>query len=155
MTIQEYVARATQKKAHELLAAARALPEDRQHWKPSGQSRSVVDLVAECAIVNKVSVQLLQERSWDEAGRAERQKAQAALDTLEKAAAALLENTQSLVTAIRAVSEEELEREIVLPGETSTVREDLLHSYWNMTYHEGQINYIQTLCDDGGAGRAD
>ncbi|MGI4791203.1 MAG: DinB family protein [Janthinobacterium lividum] len=145
MTIQEYIARATQKKAQELLAAARALPEERQHWKPLGQSRSAVDLVAECAIMNQMSVQLLQERTWNEAGRTERQNAQAALDTLEKAAAALLENTDSLAAAIRAVSEEDLALTITLPGETTTVCEDLLHSYWNMSYHEGQINYIQTL----------
>ena len=145
MTVQEYVARVTEKKADDLLAAARAVAQDRRDWKPLGQGRTVIDMVAECAIVNELSVRLLHERVWDEAGRDERRLAHAALDTLDKAGASLRENTRALVEAIRAVPDADLALEVMLPGETSTVAEDMLHPYWNMAYHEGQVNYIQTL----------
>jgi len=145
MTIQEYVARLTEKKAEDLLAAAYAVPEDKRGWQPQGRGRSVVDMVAECAVTNRMSIALLRERTWDEAGREERREAHAALDTLDKAVASLRENTRALADAIRATPDDHLALEVVLPGETSTVAEDMMHSYWNMTYHEGQINYIQVL----------
>jgi hypothetical protein len=147
MTVQEYVARVTERKAEDLLAAAHAVMQDSQSWKPLGRGRTVIDLVAECAITNRMSIKLLHERAWDEAGREERRQAHAALDTLDKASASLRENTRALAAAIRALPDDQLALEIRLPDETSTVAEDLLHPYWNMAYHEGQINYIQTLED--------
>lgn len=147
MIIQEYVARATERKAEDLLAAAGAVLTDRQAWKPQGRGRSVIDLVAECAVTNTMSIKLLQERVWDEAGRADRRRAHAALDTLDKACAELTEATAALAAAIRAVPDSDLGLEVTLPSETSTVAEDLLHPYWNMAYHEGQINDIRTLCE--------
>ncbi len=145
LTIQEYVARATEHKAQDVIAAARAVPEDKQGSQILGRGRTVLDLVAECAITNKMSIALLRDRRWDEAGREARQKAHAALDTIDKACDALAENTAALAAAIRAVPNDHLALEVTLPSETSTVADDMLHSYWNMCYHEGQINYIQTL----------
>ena len=145
VTVQEYVARVTEKKAEDLLAAARAVAEDGQGRSPLGRGRTVIDLVAECAITNEMSIKLLHERVWDEAGREERLEARAALDTLDKAGVSLRESTRALAEAIRAIPDDDLVLEVALPGETSTVAEDMLHPYWNMAYHEGQINYIQTL----------
>ncbi len=146
-SIQEYVAHITEKKAQDLLAAAYAVAGDKRIWKPLEKGRTVLDLVAECAITNEMSVKLLQERIWDAAGSEERRKAHAALDTLDKASANLVESTTALATAIRAIPDEHLELEIILPGEITTVAEDMLHSYWNMAYHEGQINYISSLTE--------
>lgn len=143
LSLQEYVVRATENKVQDLLAAAVAA--DKHDWKPLGSGRTVIDLIAECAVTNEMSVRLLQERVWDDAGQEARKQAHAALDTLDKACACLEETTRSLVTAIRALPDEALTLEITLPGETSTVGEDLLHPYWNMAYHEGQINYIHSL----------
>ncbi len=147
VTVQEYVARVTEKKAEDLLAAAHAIAEDKRNWKPLGRGRTVIDLIAECAIVNSMSIRLLHERAWDEAGREERRQAHAALDTLDKAGASLRDNTRALVKAIRAIPDREMALDVTLPGETSTVAEDMLHPYWNMAYHEGQINFIQTLAE--------
>lgn len=144
-TLQYYVARVTEHKAHDLIAAARAVPEDKQGSQILGRGRSVIDIVAECAVTNEMSIALLRERRWDEAGREARQKAHAALDTLDKACDALAKYTEALAAAIRALPDDHLELEVTLPGETSTVADDMLHSYWNMSYHEGQINYIRAL----------
>jgi len=149
VTVQEYVARVTERKAADLVAAAHDIAEDKQDWKPLGRGRTVIDLIAECAITNRMSIKLLHERAWDAAGHEERRQAHAALDTLDKASASLQENTRALVAAIRAVPDDQLELAITLPDEISTVAEDLLHPYWNMAYHEGQINYIRTLEEAG------
>ena len=145
LTVQEQAARLTERKAQDLIAAARAVVPEDQGAKILGRGRSVLDMIAECAITNEMSVALLRTREWDEAGREARQKAHAALDTLDKACEALAKHTDTLAAAIRALPDDQLELEVTLPGETSTVADDLLHPYWNMSYHEGQINYIQTL----------
>jgi len=145
VTVQEYVARVTEKKAEDLLAAAYDVAEEKRAWKPLGRGRTVIDMIAECAITNRMSIKLLHERVWDAAGREERRQAHAALDTLDKAGASLQENTRALADIIRAIPDDQLALEIALPDEKSTVAEDMLHSYWNMVYHEGQINYIHAL----------
>jgi len=75
LTIQEYTAAATEKKAQDILAAACAVPDDKRDWKPFGTGRTVLDLIAECAITNAMSIGILQEWAWDESGRIERRKA--------------------------------------------------------------------------------
>lgn len=145
MTIQEYVARATEKKAQDLLAAAQNVAEGKQTWKPLDQGRSVVDQIAECALINGASVQVLRDHAWDESGSEDFQEAHASLDTLDMAAARLQENTAALAAALRAVPDSDLDTTIALPWGESTVADFLLLAYWNMSYHEGQVTYIQTL----------
>ena len=53
----------------------------------------------------------------------------------------------SLVDAIRAVPDDQLEMERELPWGTSTVADALPVPYWNTCYHEGQISYIHTLIE--------
>ena len=50
-----------------------------------------------------MAIKMPQERAWDTAGREQRQRARAALDTLEKPRVSLQENTSALVDAIRAI----------------------------------------------------
>jgi len=145
MTVQEYVARATEKKAQDLLAAAQDVAEGRQNWKPLEQGRTVVDQVAECALINGASVQVLREHGWDESGSEAFQEAHTSLDTLDKAAARLQENTAALAAAVRAVPDSDLDTILALPWGETSLADFLLLAYWNMSYHEGQVSYIQTL----------
>ena len=147
LTVQNYAARVTERKAQDLLAAAAAVPEDKHSWQPLEKGRTVIDQVAECAIINRMAIQVLADRAWDTAGREQRQRDRAALDTLEKARVRLLENTLALAEAIRAVPDDHLELAVALPWGTSTVADALLIPYWNMCYHEGQISYIHTLSE--------
>lgn len=147
LTVQNYVARVTEKKAQDLLAAAIAVPEEKHLWQPQDKGRTVIDQVAECAVINLMAVRLLRERVWDTAGREQRQRDRAALDTLEKARASLQENTLALVAALRAIPDDQMELEVELPWGKSTVADALLIPYWNMCYHEGQISYIHTLLE--------
>jgi hypothetical protein len=50
--------------------------------------------------------------------------------------------------AIQSVSEDQTAEEIQTPWGGYSLARCCLHAYWNMVYHEGQINYIQTLYGD-------
>lgn len=145
LTVQEYVARATEQKAQNLIAAAEGVAEGKQNWKPLDQGRSVIDQVAECAAMNGAVIQVLRDHAWDESGSEAFQTTHASLDTLDKAVGRLRENTLALAAAIRAVPDDSLESPVSLPWGDTNMADFLLMAYWNMAYHEGQVGYIQTL----------
>ena len=145
-TLQDYLASATQKASADLAAALLHLPEDKRGWSPNEKSRTALDQVAECAILNGYTADLIQTRTWQAGWLADfpAAKAKAALDwdTLHLQ---LQENTARVAAAIADVPDEALADEILLFGRTMALAEILARSYWNMTYHEGQINYIASL----------
>ena len=57
-------------------------------------------------------------------------------------------NTAQLIEAIRRVPDSELDQTIQLPWGAWTIAHLMGHPYWNMAYHEGQINYIASLLID-------
>lgn len=71
-----------------------------------------------------------------------------ALD-LDGAVSLLRENTEKLCEAIRSVPDEKLGEQMKFWGpEPWSVAGVLNYHNWNMTYHIGQVNYIQTLYGD-------
>jgi len=147
LTAQEFAAKAVEKGAAELIKVALETPEDRREWKPLGQGRTALNQVAECALINGGSVRLIEKHAWPAELAEGWEQASAALDTLDRAVAVLRENTAKLAAAIRATPDDSLEIPITLPWETITLAQCFLIPYWNMSYHEGQIAYIQTLCE--------
>ena len=145
LTVQEYAANIAEKQAEKLLAAANAVPQDKWNWKPLDRGRSVVSQLAECAVINGGLPSILRDRGWT-GSTEDFQAAMAAFDTPEKVSAALLESTQLMAAAIRAVPDDQLAIDVVMPWATFTMAELLLLPYWNMSYHEGQITSIETLC---------
>ncbi len=151
LTVQEYAARAVERQVADLIKALAALPEDRRHWKPLDRGRTATDQMAECAMINGVSADIVAQQAWGEIDMAERRRAQAALDTPQKAEAALKESTARLVAGIRATPDAALEIGVTMPWETLPLADVFLMPFWNMAYHEGQINYIKTLAAGKGA----
>ena len=145
-TLQDYLATATQKASADLAAALLRLPEDKRGWSPGEKSRTALDQVAECAILNEYTAELIQTRTWQADGFADfpAAKAKAAQDwgTLQ---ARLQEGAARVAAAIADVPDEALADEIQLFGRTMALAEVMARSYWNMTYHEGQIVYIGSL----------
>ena len=69
-------------------------------------------------------------------------------DTPEKVFAVLESASEEFAKAIEALPQEKLETVVTLPfggGMDKTLAEFVMLVYWNTVYHEGQINYIQTL----------
>ena len=63
-TLQDYLTTATQKASADLAAALLRLPEDKRGWSPGEKSRAALDQVAECAILNEYTAELIQTRTW-------------------------------------------------------------------------------------------
>ncbi len=145
-TLQDYLATATRKASADLAAALLRLPEDKRGWSPGEKSRTALDQVAECAILNEYTAELIQTRTWQADWFADfpAAKVKAAQDwgTLQ---ARLQESAARVAAAIADVPDEALADEIQLFGRTMALAEVMARSYWNMTYHEGQIVYIGSL----------
>lgn len=120
---------------------------DKASWSPLDKGRTALDQVAECALMTGACVGIIQNKAvpsfdWEEFG-----KAQAALAADPEALlAALKTNTDNLIATIEGLSAEDAAFEVTMPwGATYTLAGLGDVAYWNNTYHQGQINYIQTL----------
>src|SRR5688500_3996608 len=63
-TLHDFLADATQKASDEITAAFLRLPEDKRDWTPEGASRTALDQVAECALLNGYTVEMLRTRTF-------------------------------------------------------------------------------------------
>lgn len=134
----------------ELLAHALATTApDKQDWRPalpgSVPTRSALEQVGECVLVNRYFAALLRGESPD--GNPLGQNVPAFASASE-GAAQLLDSARELADAVRALSDEALSG--TLPhwrGPLPVVRA-LDGPNRNMAYHAGQINFIQLLAGD-------
>lgn len=121
---------------------------DQIEWRPLDKGRSALDQVQECGFMNLFVAQIFEAQAAPPFDRSEMMQIRAAHDTPEKALTFLDESTQRLARAIERFPAEKLNERLTLPfwgGVEKTFAEAALVTYWNMVYHEGQINYIQSL----------
>ena len=146
-TLQTFLATAIPKASADLETALMRVPEDKRSWSAGGDARSALDMVAEIAILNGTTAQVIQNRtypgSFDWEGYA-REKAELAanwpaLKTM------LDENTARVVEVIRALPDEALSAEAQMPWGPMTLAQLASYPYWNACYHEGQINFIASM----------
>lgn len=144
--LQEFLTTATQKAAADLEIAFVRLPEDKRDWSPMGTARTAVDMLAECAIMNDVTG-LIQNRAFPvDFDYAEFQRAKAELSQSWDALRSLLHaNTSRGIAGIQTASADDLKAEIEMPFGTFTLAQIISYPYWNMSYHEGQINYLASM----------
>lgn len=62
-----------------------------------------------------------------------------------EARAMLHRNVEKCAETILTIPDEDLAIEIPMPWGPITVAHLLAYPYWNMAYHEGQINYIAAM----------
>jgi hypothetical protein len=147
MTIQDFIAEQTDIITEGILRSVRALPTDKLDWKPMGNGRSAIDQLAECASSPQIMMRALSGKgySYEEEDRALKNS----LKTIEEAERCLREGNAKLLEMIRAMPDEKLAEQIHLPwGDIWRLAEVANMHYWNLVYHVGQINYIQTLLGD-------
>lgn len=146
-TLQDFLVTATQKASTDLVAAFLRLPEDKRNWSPDGDARTALDQMAECAVLNGHTADLIQTRQWqsDWMETFFRAKAETVAQGWEPMQARLEENTDRVIAVIRAVPDADLGIEIKMPWTSQTLAETLSYPYWNMSYHQGQINYLASM----------
>jgi uncharacterized damage-inducible protein DinB len=146
-SVQEFFVSLTEKQAKDLVAAFDRLPADKRHWEPTEGSRSAANQLAECAILNGSTAKLLETRTWDtqesfEEFFEQRDKLAGDDGALK---ATMEENLPKIIHAIRSIPTEDLDKEIAMPWGNMKVGQIITYPYWNMAYHEGQVNYIATM----------
>ena len=145
-TLQEFLISATRKAADDLVAALMRLPQEKWNESPMGEARSPLDVIAECAILNGSTAELIQTRHFPPFDPEEYGRARAALIQDWDAMQALLkENTEKVIAVIRTVPNEDLDIEVAMPWGPMTLAQIVAYPYWNMSYHEGQINYVASM----------
>lgn len=133
-----------------LFASARRMPEDKLNWSPLDAGRTVMDQLQECAITADMFLPYFDAsytpmaKGYEEFGAISSQ-----WKTIDECEAKCKELTAKLTAAIEATPAEKMAEVHDLPwGEKHTLGAIATFHAWNMTYHLGQINYIQTLYGD-------
>jgi len=147
-TVQELAANLTREAADRVITVAQATPPDRIAWQPMDNGRTILDQMVECSLANAKWAAILRSGSYADIPRPEAAKAYEECDTLETAVGRVRTSADDLIHAIRAVPDTDLSKDIPTPWGAYPMARCCVHAYWNMTYHEGQINYVQTLYGD-------
>jgi hypothetical protein len=147
MTVQEFIASGITKSADDLIHAFDRTQVDKRGWEPEG-ARSCRNVLAECAIMAEGLADVVAQGKMPDIDFEVFFGQIASLDTDEKAVAALKAGTEKLVTATKAIPDEKLGLDIESPWGTYTTAAWAAHAMTHNSYHEGQINYIQTLYGD-------
>lgn len=145
--LQNYLAEATLKGAADLETALLRVPEDKRLWSPMGDARSAADMVAECAILHKNTARTIENRAFPEDfdWMSYVNEKDALARKTEELLPLLHQNAALVASVIRAVLDEDLEAPVQMPWRPMTVTELMSYPSWNMSYHEGQINYIASM----------
>ncbi len=153
MNFYDALERMTWEAVELLFRYARAVPEEKLHWRPAEHARSVVEILIENAVLPHALCLALTERPqtpdaslWQRA--AQRAGNPSTLDACEQACRA---GTAELLQAVRQLASDALEQTVMMPwGKPMSLFELAYDHYWNLTYHLGQIAYIQLLYGDVG-----
>lgn len=146
-TLQDFLVSSTEKAAADLETAYLRLPEDKRQWSAMDKARTAADLVAECAILNGSTAYIVKNHRFDENFDLEdfkRQKTELGRDW-DALRSLLHANTAIFIEALRTVPDEDLGTEIQMPWGPMTLSQIISYPFWNMSYHEGQINFIASM----------
>ena len=144
--------RESTERSHRLLTNdLKAIAADRTNDSPGGCARTAVNIVAECASVNAMVATILGGAEFTRPAREEREAFLNSFDTAEKALAYLDQETEKLMSAIDALDENTMGDESSFSPFGRPMTRFGLASLpaMHMMYHDGQLNYIQSLHGDG------
>lgn len=157
-TIQQQASRMTREALASLFSAARHVPEDKRDWAPMGEARTAQTLLYGCAMTTPFYIAAVQGRMKefaalvpDEAMQELWRRRSEAAWTLEGAESVARETFAELCQALEAVPDARLaesQPHPMDPGQQATTADLLFLAYWNLVYHTGQVNYLQTMLGD-------
>ena len=154
MRFQDYIVESTTKASRDAFKAAKAVPADKQEWKPLDLGRSVLDQCRELAKTPDWAYDIIageKEPDWSAEGMAQQQKEMSTWTTVEQCEQECNKRLERYFNLVRGFPDEKLTTTKWLPydgGRDFTVMEMMEYPRWNYGYHEGQIAYIQTLYGD-------
>lgn len=148
--IQELAAKINRQAAEGLARNVRAMPAEKQIWKPLDHGRNVLDQTRECTAINFITADILRSMAMPEDFSAEYARHCAGVETTDDILELLIASGAALASAILDFPCEELDKTLKLPWDEtpSSFAEIMVMPYWNTAYHIGQTCYIQTLYGD-------
>lgn len=129
----------------QLVKTVTAVPEDKLDWKPAEGSRTIRQLFTEAVMMTAYIAEALNKRSVPSY---EEMAAAYATMSREDLLKLLPTNAENLYAAIRAFPESDYKDTLTAPWAVWTYFQTMSYPYWNMMWHTGQINYIQTMYGD-------
>ena len=150
MNLQTFLSNSIPQASTDLETALLNLPADKRDWSAGGQARSAIDMVAEVALLNGDTADMIATKTGlanFDLGELNHRKA-ALYDDWPALKALLYENTARVAEAIGAVSDDDLTFEFAMPWGAMTLTQIAEYPYWNAKYHEGQINFIASLLEE-------
>lgn len=117
-------------------------------WRPLDRGRSAHDQVLEVAGLYLLTKQLIESGELPPFDRSVHAQAMEEFNSPDKALKHLADAADLLGIAVEAAPTDRLAKVVTLPfgpGMDKTIAEVVMMCYWNTVYHEGQVNYIQTL----------
>ncbi|MES2463748.1 MAG: hypothetical protein V4671_24530 [Armatimonadota bacterium] len=128
----------------------KAVPADQQNVSPGGCARPPLNVVAECAMVNGFIADFLTTNEVPARPDAEtRDRFLASFDTEEKTLTYFEEQAEKLYAAFQTLETETLgETTDALFGRPMTRLAVAEMPAMHMSYHDGQLNYVHSLCGD-------
>ena len=129
-----------------LTNAAKAVPADKYDWKPEPTARSTRELFTEAVTMLSNTAKMLDQHEipsdYDEVSKGNSAK------NADELSLQAQQDSQTLFAAIRAFPQADVETTIDLPCGVFSYFQMMSYPYWNLIWHAGQINYIQTLYGD-------
>lgn len=119
-------------------------------WQPLDRGRSALDQIQEAAGFALLGAEIFEQQAMPPFDPEGMNRLRANHDTPEKALTLLEEASAKLASALEIFPPEKLDHRIILPfgdGAERSFAEIAMLIYWNTVYHEGQVNYIETLID--------
>jgi hypothetical protein len=127
-----------------LWRTVKPIPEDKLDWKAAPEVRTVRELLGELVNTTKYTADLmntLKEPGMDNWNGDQTRTP----EQFEKEFRSAMEE---YFKALDSFPEDKLAEKITLPWGELTFHQVIAYAYWNLMYHLGQINYIQTLYGD-------
>lgn len=145
MTVQEFQARKVLRVAQTLAHFVAATPPDKLDWCPcldeKSCTRSALDQIAECVACNRYVASLI-------SGRKIVFSSSRPITDAQTAQEELLLSAEELAAILRVMPEESLEKPFTMSSMTVTGEVLIDIPTRNMSYHGGQINFLQMLLGD-------
>lgn len=146
--IQALSATLTRETAEVLIALLDATPADRFTWRPLDQGRTIHHQLVECCLANRKWTAILRTRTYANFGEEEADAEFQRCTDPEVLKTRLRETAAELSDAILAIPDEDISLKVETAWGPYSLARSCMHACWNMMYHEGQINYLQTLYGD-------
>lgn len=146
MDARETLIRLTRERSKSLIRAARCIPADKLTWKAAPGNRTALDILQELATIPGGLTEVVKNRkmTWTAEDFARYQAEWAKLTDFEDLLARIQAGTERIVATITATDPSLWGQKVETPWPVEYQVVDMLgYHLWNLSYHEGQLVYIQ------------